>query len=100
MEVVVVVWSEAPYHRRMTNCDLPADCQSKFTATANCIACGVWVDAMAILRDIVGCSDGADCSRHAQCAREVARCADDLRLGGPVRTRLMDRLRQVTPAVV
>jgi hypothetical protein len=81
----------------MTNCDLPSGCQSKFDATSNCIACGVWVDAVAILRDIVRCADDASCSHHALCASEAARCAGDLQRGAPVRSRLMERLRQMAP---
>lgn len=84
----------------MTNCDLPSACQSKFAATTNCIACGVWVDAVAILRDIVRCADDAICSHHALCASEAARCAGDLHRGAPVRSRLMERLRRMTPAAV
>lgn len=99
MEDVVENSVPAPYHRRMTNCDLPTACQNKFAATSNCIACGVWVDALVILGDIAHCSEDATCSHHDACVREVARCAGDLHKGAPLRSRLLDRLRHLMSPV-
>lgn len=85
----------------MTNCDLPSDCQSKFTAAGACIACGVWVDALRMLGDIVRCPKDADCGHHEACVQEAARYAGDLDRGLPSRSRLVDRLRRLmSPASV
>ena len=99
MEDVVENQIQDPYHPRMTNCDLPTACQTKFAATSNCIACGVWVDALMILGDIAHCPEDATCSHHDACALEVVRCATDLHEGAPLRSRLVDRLRHLMSPV-
>lgn len=96
MEDVVENQTQGPYDPCMTNCDLPTACQRKFAATTNCIACGVWVDALVILGDIAHCPEDATCSHHDACAQEVARCATDL---PPMRSRLVDRLRHLMAPV-
>lgn len=83
------------YDNRMTNYDLPSDCQNKFSAAGSCIACGVWVDALMMLGDIARCpKKKADCGHHDACERETARYAGDLEQGLPIRSRLADRLRR------
>jgi len=83
----------------MTTCNLPTDCQKKFAATSNCIACGVWVDAMVILGDIAFCPVEGNCRHHDDCVQETARCASDLHEGSPLRSRLLDRLRHLVPEI-
>ncbi|EPY02941.1 hypothetical protein K678_03432 [Magnetospirillum fulvum MGU-K5] len=72
--------------------NLPSSCQQKFTATSNCLKCGIVVDALVILGDIAYCPIDRTCTHSKECAEEAAHCAEGLPQGNRLKSRLLGRL--------
>jgi hypothetical protein len=75
--------------------NLPSSCQQKFTATSNCLKCGIVVDALVILGDIAYCPIDRTCTHSTECALEAAQCAEGLPHGNRLKSRLLGRLESL-----